>query len=51
MIVAHLVKTFSVFIEHEGSFPCSQESAIRPYPEPLESNSYTDYYYFNIHDG
>jgi hypothetical protein len=25
-------------MEHEGPLPCSQESAIGPYPEPDESN-------------
>jgi len=25
---------FPPFLEHEGSLPCSQQSATRPYPEP-----------------
>jgi hypothetical protein len=27
------------YMEPEGSLPCSQKLAIRPYPEPAESSS------------
>jgi hypothetical protein len=36
--ITQLFKKYSVFIEREGSSPCSQKPAIRPYPEPAQSS-------------
>jgi hypothetical protein len=40
LTVAHLVKKYPPFMEHESLLPRSQESATGTYPEAAESSSH-----------
>jgi hypothetical protein len=42
-------KYLAVFMEPEGSSPCSQKFAIGPYPEPAKSNLSIDPYLPKVH--
>jgi hypothetical protein len=47
LIAFQLVKIFHVFVESEGSLPCSQECAISSYPEP---DANTEHPYTRLED-